>query len=100
MHGGPFAYQWINTNPFPKIAEQMEFLAAEYGANRVWIVNVGDLKPLELAIEFLMRFAWNPAALTKNEGSPIGLRRWASVISVLSIKAEEIADLRPASTAK
>ena len=66
MHGGPFAYQWINTNPFPKIWEQMN-LAHQYGANRIWIVNVGDLKPLELPIEFFLRMAWDPEAMTKEE---------------------------------
>ncbi len=75
MHGGPFAYQWINTNPFPKIAEQMN-LAAEYGATRIWIVNVGDLKPLELPIEFFLRLAWNPAALNKDQVAAY-TRRWA-----------------------
>jgi hypothetical protein len=75
MHGGPFAYQWINTNPLPKIAEQMT-LAHEYGANRIWIVNVGDLKPLELPIEFFLRFAWNPRAWPK-EKIPDYSRRWA-----------------------
>jgi len=75
MHGGPFAYQWINTNPFPKIAEQMN-LASEYGATRLWIVNVGDLKPLELPIEFFLRLAWNPAALTKDKVAAY-TRRWA-----------------------
>jgi hypothetical protein len=75
MHGGPYAYQWINTNPFPKIAEQMN-LAYEYGANRIWIVNVGDLKPLELPIEFFLRLAWNPAALNKDKIADY-TRRWA-----------------------
>ena len=75
MHGGPYAYQWINTNPFPKIAEQMN-LAYEYGATRIWIVNVGDLKPLELPIEFFLRLAWNPAALTKDQVAGY-TRRWA-----------------------
>jgi hypothetical protein len=75
MHGGPYAYQWINTNPFPKIAEQMN-LAAEYGATRIWIVNVGDLKPLELPIEFFLRMAWNPAALNKDKIAEY-TRRWA-----------------------
>jgi hypothetical protein len=75
MHGGPYAYQWINTNPLPKIAEQMN-LAYEYGANRIWIVNVGDLKPLELPIEFFLRLAWNPAALTKDKVADYSLR-WA-----------------------
>ncbi|HLP07988.1 MAG TPA: glycosyl hydrolase 115 family protein [Opitutaceae bacterium] len=75
MHGGPFAYQWINTNPFPKIAEQMN-LAAEYGATRIWIANVGDLKPLELPIEFFLRLAWNPAALHKDNVAAY-TRLWA-----------------------
>ncbi len=75
MHGGPFAYQWINTNPFPKIGEQMN-LAYAYGANRIWIVNVGDLKPLELPVEFFLRLAWNPAALTKDKIADY-TRRWA-----------------------
>jgi hypothetical protein len=75
MHGGPFAYQWINTNPFPKIWEQMN-LAHKYGANRIWIVNVGDLKPLELPIEFFLRLAWNPDAITKDDIFPY-TQRWA-----------------------
>ena len=75
MHGGPFSYQWINTSPFPKIAEQMN-LACEYGATRIWIVNVGDLKPLELPIEFFLRLAWNPAAMTKDRVADY-TRRWA-----------------------
>ena len=75
MHGGPFAYQWINTNPFWKISEQMT-LAAEYGATRLWIVNVGDLKPLELPIEFFLRMAWNPGALNKDKIADY-TRRWA-----------------------
>lgn len=75
MHGGPFAYQWINTNPFWKISEQMT-LASEYGATRLWIVNVGDLKPLELPIEFFLRMAWNPARLNKDKVADY-TRRWA-----------------------
>jgi len=90
MHGGPFAYQWINTSPFPKIAEQMN-LAYEYDANRIWIVNVGDLKPLELPIEFFLRLAWNPAALTKDRVADYTLR-WAKR-EFGPEHAEEIADL-------
>jgi hypothetical protein len=75
MHGGPYAYQWVNTNPFPKMAEQMN-LAADYGSNRIWIVNVGDLKPLELPIEFFLRLAWNPVALNKDKVADY-TRRWA-----------------------
>ena len=76
MHGGPYSYQWINTNPLPKVGEQMN-LAYEYGATRIWIVNVGDLKPLELPIEFFLRLAWNPAALTKDKIHDYTVR-WAT----------------------
>ena len=64
MNGGPYSYKWINTNPFPKIWEQMN-LALEYGADRIWITNIGDLKPLELPIEFFLTMAWDPKAVTK-----------------------------------
>ena len=40
-------------------------LAYEYGATRIWLVNVGDLKPLEIPLEFFIRMAWDPAAMTK-----------------------------------
>ena len=57
--GGPRNYKWLNTNPLPRIWEQMH-LAHEYGANQIWIVNVGDLKPMELPISFFLDYAWNP----------------------------------------
>ncbi len=57
--GGPRNYKWINTNPIPKIWEQMH-LAYEYGARQIWIVNVGDIKPMEFPISFFLDYAWNP----------------------------------------
>jgi glycosyl hydrolase family 115 (putative glucuronidase)/glycosyl hydrolase family 115 len=58
--GGPRNYKWINTVPITKIWEQMN-LAWAYGATRIWIANVGDLKPLEFPIDFFLTLAWNPA---------------------------------------
>ncbi len=57
--GGPRSYRWINTNPIPKIWEQMN-LACHYGADQIWIVNVGDLKPMEFPTEFFLTMAWDP----------------------------------------
>jgi len=64
--GGPRSYRWINTNPTPKIWEQMN-LAYHYGANRIWIVNVGDLKPMEFPIEFFLTLAWDPQKWPKEK---------------------------------
>lgn len=57
--GGPRNYKWLNTNPLPRIWEQMN-LAWEYNARQIWIVNVGDIKPMEYPISFFLDFAWNP----------------------------------------
>jgi hypothetical protein len=57
--GGPRSYKWLNTYSITKVWEQMN-LASAYGANRVWIVNVGDLKPMEFPIEFFLNLARNP----------------------------------------
>ncbi len=60
--GDPRNYKWLNTNPIAKIREQMN-LALEYGADRLWVVNVGDLKPMEFPIDFVLRYARRPEAL-------------------------------------
>ncbi|MGH7991630.1 MAG: glycosyl hydrolase 115 family protein, partial [Limisphaerales bacterium] len=57
--GGPRNYKWVNSSPLPKIWEQMN-LAHEYGANRIWIVNVGHLMHVQLPTEFFLTYAWNP----------------------------------------
>ncbi|HEY4154984.1 MAG TPA: glycosyl hydrolase 115 family protein, partial [Puia sp.] len=56
--GDPRNYKWLNTNNIARVWEQMH-LADAYGANRIWIVNVGDLKPMEYPISFFLDYAWN-----------------------------------------
>jgi hypothetical protein len=58
--GDPRNYKWLNTNPISKVWEQMH-MATEYGANTIWIVNVGDIKPMEFPISFFLDYAWSPA---------------------------------------
>jgi Glycosyl hydrolase family 115/Gylcosyl hydrolase family 115 C-terminal domain len=57
--GGPRSYKWLNTYSITKVWEQMN-LAIEYGADRVWVVNVGDGKPMEFPIEFFLDFGRTP----------------------------------------
>jgi len=74
--GGPRNYKWINTSPLPKIWEQMN-LAYHYGADRIWIVNVGDIKPMEVPISFFLDMAWDPVGLGK-ERIEEWTREWAA----------------------
>ena len=64
--GGPRNYKWLNTNPIPRVWEQMH-LANEYGVKQIWIVNVGDLKPMEFPISFWLDYAWNPEKIGAND---------------------------------
>ena len=74
-HGGPRNYQWLNTSPIPKIWDQMS-LAKQYGADRIWIVNVGHFKGGEFPLEFFMHLAWDTDKWT-NENLDEYTRLWA-----------------------
>ncbi len=75
-HGGPRSYQWIDTSPLPKVWEQMS-LADQYGADRIWIVNVGHFKGYELPTEYFLRLAWEPQRWA-NENVAEFTRLWAA----------------------
>lgn len=74
-HGGPRSYQWINANPLPKIWDQMS-LADKYGANKIWIVNVGHLKGYAFPISYFMDLAWNTKKWTNSNIAEYA-RLWA-----------------------
>ncbi len=89
-HGGPRSYQWLNTSPIPKIWEQMS-LAQRYGADRIWIVNVGHFKGYELPTEFFLNLAWD-AARWNHDNLGEFTRAWAAR-EFGAAHAGEIADL-------
>ena len=88
--GGPRNYKWLNTNPISKVQEQMN-LALQYDAKQIWIVNVGDLKPMEFPIEFFLSYAWNPQRWPQDKVSEF-TRMWAER-EFGPAHATEIADL-------
>lgn len=60
--GLPRNYKWLNTVQNEKTWQQMD-LAYARGARALWMVNVGDIKPMEFPLSFFMRQAWNPEAM-------------------------------------
>ncbi|MEA1085367.1 glycosyl hydrolase 115 family protein [Sphingomonas sp. CD22] len=62
--GGPRNYKWLDTNAVPRVWQQMA-MAHRFGADRLWIVNVGDLKPMEYATSFFLTMAWDPDRMTE-----------------------------------
>ena len=57
--GDPRNYKWINSTQIERVWEQM-MTAHAHGADRIWLANVGDLKPMELPISFFLDLAWSP----------------------------------------
>ncbi len=62
--GAPRNSKWLNVTPSQNMWEQLT-LAADNGLNRMWILNVGDLKPMEYPITLFMDMAWNPHSVNK-----------------------------------
>lgn len=88
--GGPRNYKWLNTNPLPRIWEQMH-LAWEYNARQIWIVNVGDIKPMEFPISFFLDYAWNPEKI--GEADLQTYTEYWSASQFGSTHAKEITDI-------
>ena len=63
--GAPRNTKWLNVTPSQNMWEQLT-LAADYGLDRMWILNVGDLKPMEYPITLFMDMAWNPRSVSRD----------------------------------
>jgi len=58
--GAPRNSKWVNISPIQRVWEQMN-LSYTHGVQELWVVNVGDLKPMEYPISFFLDMAWNPS---------------------------------------
>ena len=92
MNGGPWNDRWVNTTTVPKLREQLN-QAYQSGIDRIWIINVGDLKPKEMPISFIMDYAWKPEMEPGQEKG--WLQSWTqSVLGGISKEdANECADI-------
>lgn len=63
--GAPRNSKWINITQIQRTWEQMN-LTYEHGVRELWVVNVGDFKPMEYPITFFLDMAWNPSRFNEN----------------------------------
>ena len=61
--GAPRNSKWLNVTPAQNMWEQLT-LAYDRGIQRMWILNVGDLKPMEYPITLFLDMAWAPKSVT------------------------------------
>ena len=67
-YGNPHSYTWINTTA-PALMWEEFHKAWENDARTLWVINVGDLKPMEIGMDYFARLAWNP------DGFALGAQR-------------------------
>lgn len=88
--GGPLSYLWLSTTPPALIREEMG-RAFDRGARQMWVVNVGDLKPAELATDYFLSLAWDIEA-TRAQTIDHFVEGWAAE-NINAAQARPIADI-------
>ena len=78
--GAPRNTKWLNVTQTQQMFEQLS-LAYDFGIQRMWILNVGDLKPMEYPIQLFMDMAWNPKEYTQQTVIDHTRRFFGSVFS-------------------
>ncbi|MCR5350985.1 MAG: glycosyl hydrolase 115 family protein [Bacteroidales bacterium] len=61
--GAPRNSKWLNVTPIQNMWEQLQ-LTYDYGVDRLWVLNVGDLKPMEYPIDLFLAMARDPKSFT------------------------------------
>jgi hypothetical protein len=90
-HGRPRGNKWINTSPIEKTREQM-MMAYDYGIRKLWIVNVGDIKPYEVGMEYWFNLAYDVKAWGDKD-APMRFYKAFAKKEFGSEHADEIADV-------
>lgn len=66
--GAPHDYLWLNTTPPALMYNELK-KAYDAGANRYWLLNVGDIKPMELGMQTFFDMAWNFSSFNHREAN-------------------------------
>jgi hypothetical protein len=76
INGATSAYPWLCTHPLGLTWTEMK-KAYDFNVKDIWIVNVGDIKPAEINIDYFMKMAWDISKFQTND--PEGfLKEWAT----------------------
>lgn len=73
--GRPHDYLWLSSTHPSLIREEM-IKAYQTGADRLWVLNVGDIKPLEYNLQLFLDMAYNTTPFKASSYSQSHLLRW------------------------
>ena len=92
--GAPRNSKWLNVTQTQQMFEQLS-LANDFGIQRMWILNVGDLKPMEYPIQLFMDMAWNPKEYTQQTVTDHTRRFFSSVLTPLCLPRGGVTEASP-----
>ncbi len=75
--GRPHDYLWLSSTHPALIQEEM-MKAYHNGSNRLWVLNVGDIKPIEYNTEFFLDMAWDAEPFKNKAYAKLHLQHWAA----------------------
>jgi hypothetical protein len=77
--GRPHDYLWLSTT-HPSLVREEMLKAYETGADQLWVLNVGDIKPQEYNIQQFLDMAFDPAPFKNGSYSKQHLLQWLTTI--------------------
>lgn len=77
--GRPHDYLWLPST-HPSLLREEMIKAYETGASRLWVLNVGDIKPQEYNMQQFLDMAWDPAPFKDSRYTKQHLLNWATSI--------------------
>ncbi|MBC7903981.1 MAG: glycosyl hydrolase 115 family protein [Gemmatimonadaceae bacterium] len=77
--GRPHDYLWLSTTSPGLIRHEM-MKAYNSGADKLWVLNVGDIKPLEHNIDLFLSMAYDVKPFVSDNGAKSQLNRWCGSI--------------------
>ncbi len=75
--GGPMSYLWLGSTHPALLWEEMN-KAYRFDARRIWILNVGDIKPDEYLTQLFLDIAFNANAFPNVQSVKANLKHWAA----------------------
>ncbi|KAK5221046.1 hypothetical protein LTR72_006604 [Exophiala xenobiotica] len=75
--GDPRDYKWIDTNSLQKYWSELQ-QAYDRQARTIWILNVGDLKPMEVPISYFLSAAYDAPSLASPNSTHTWLSQWVA----------------------
>ena len=90
-HGDPASWIWLSPLSTAFLSSELT-KAYTYGARKIWVFNVGDIKPAEKEISFVMDLAWDINRWKPSEAHNY-IKYWAAK-TFGNCVAQEIADMQ------